>query len=271
MSDYGLADEFVAVCKAVIGRIAPHATILDITHLVRPFAIREAAVVLARAVPFLPGSVHLAVVDPGVGSPRRPIALGTSEGSVLVGPDNGLLLPAAAELGGAWECREIANRGLMLPAISSTFHGRDLFAPVAAHLASGVELSELGPKLAIESLVEVPSPVDRLHGDHVHAEVLHVDAFGNLQLSVRPSRLQEIAVGQGAPVEVRFSYLWVTAPLSPAFADVGEGEWVLTEDSSGWLSLSINRGSAGLTMKAEAGDEVALGPVGFRCRELDGG
>jgi S-adenosylmethionine hydrolase len=255
----------VAVCKAVIARIAPHATILDITHNIRPYAIREAATVLTRAVRYMPESVHLAVVDPGVGSERRGIAVRTLEGSVLVGPDNGLFSPVAAELGGVDECRELTNAELMLEDVSSTFHGRDVFAPVAAHLAAGVDLSEVGPSINGDTLVRLPAIEARLHDGHLHAEVLHVDIFGNLQMSARASSLNDVGLLPGTVCEVRFSYLWVTAPYAGTFSEVPDGGWVLTEDSSGWLSLSINRGNAALTLKAEVGDEISIGRSGFDC------
>lgn len=265
LSDYGLTDEFVAVCKAVMGEIAPHAAILDITHNIRPFAIREAAVVLSRAVPFLPRSVHLAVVDPGVGSKRRAIAVRTAEGSLLVGPDNGLLQPALNELGGAEACRELTNRALMLPETSATFHGRDIFAPVVAHLADGIAFEEVGPSVEVETLVHLPPAESLFHGDHVHAEILHVDAFGNVQLSVRTSELPAVGLVPGTIVEVRLSDLWLTAAYTDTFASVSEGDWVLTEDSRGWLCISINRGNAALTLRVEAGEEVLIGPPGFSC------
>jgi S-adenosylmethionine hydrolase len=255
----------VAVCKAVIGRIAPHATILDITHNIRPYGIREAVTVLSRAVRYIPESVHLAVVDPGVGSERRGIAARTVEGSVLVGPDNGLVPPVAAELGGVAECRELTNRQLMLDDVSSTFHGRDVFAPIAAHLAGGVNLGDVGPPLDPGDLVRLPEIGARVHEDHLHTEVIHVDAFGNLQMSARTSTLVEAGIAPGTACEVRFEYLWVTAPYEKTFSSVEEGGWVLTEDSSGWLSLSINRGNAALTLKAEVGDQVLIGRAGFQC------
>lgn len=250
-----------------MGKIAPHAAILDISHSIRPFAIREAAVVLSRAVPFMPRAVHLAVVDPGVGSARRAIAVRASAGSILVGPDNGLLRPALMQLGGAEECRELANPDLMLPETSSTFHGRDIFAPIAGHLAEGIDLEEVGPSIDVGSLVQLSLGDSRPDGDHLHAEVLHIDAFGNVQISVRTAELPAAGIVPGTSYEVRLSDLWLTATYERTFASVPEGEWVLTEDSSGWLSLSINGGDAGLTLRIEVGDGVLLGPPGFSCVE----
>jgi len=250
-----------------MGKIAPHAAILDITHSIRPFAIREAAVVLSRAVPFMPRAVHLAVVDPGVGSARRAIAVRASAGSILVGPDNGLLQPALMQLGGAEECRELTNPDLMLAEASSTFHGRDIFAPVAGHLAEGIELEEVGPSVAVETLVQLFLGEARIDGDHVHAEVLHIDAFGNVQFSVRTAELPAAGIMPGTTIEVRLGDLSVPAAYEQTFSSVSEGEWVLTEDSSGWLSLSIHGGNAGLTLRIEVGDEVLVGPLGFLCVE----
>src|SRR3954470_15061344 len=175
LTDFGLEDDFVGTCHGVIKRIAPEAQIIDLTHGVRPGRIQQAALVLANALPYTPVGVHLAVVDPGVGGGRRPLALRDGEGRLYVGPDNGLLLPAADRFGGVVEAHELANPAYALESVSRTFHGRDLFAPAAAHLARGVPLSELGPPVDPEALVRLDLPDPEVGESRIAATVLGVD------------------------------------------------------------------------------------------------
>ncbi|HUH20734.1 MAG TPA: SAM-dependent chlorinase/fluorinase, partial [Gaiellaceae bacterium] len=160
LSDFGLQDDFVGTCHGVMKRIAPEAEIIDITHGVPPQQVLQGALILRNTLPYMPEGVHLAVIDPGVGSHRRPLAVRSGDGRILVGPDNGLLLPSADALGGVFEAHELANPAYALDSVSRTFHGRDLFAPAAAHLALGVELAELGPPIDPQALVrlDVPEP-----------------------------------------------------------------------------------------------------------------
>src|SRR5262249_39533656 len=158
LSDFGLQDDFVGTCHGVIATIAPDARVIDVTHGVRPGHVLQGALVLANTVPYMPSGVHLAVVDPGVGSSRRPLALRDREGRLYVGPDNGLLLPAAERFGGVTEAHELASAEYSVQPVSRTFHGRDLFAPAAAHLAAGVALEELGPPVDPDELVRVDLP-----------------------------------------------------------------------------------------------------------------
>ena len=151
LTDFGLQDDFVGTCHGVIKRIAPDVEVIDITHGIAPQGVLQGALTLANTLPFMPAGVHLAVVDPGVGGARRALALRDSEGRIHVGPDNGLLIPAAEKFGGIAEAHELANPDYALESVSRTFHGRDLFAPAAAHLALGVELAQLGPPIAVES------------------------------------------------------------------------------------------------------------------------
>src|SRR6266567_3854090 len=178
LTDFGLQDDFVGTCHGVIKRIAPEAEIVDLTHGIRPGRILQGALVLANALPYMPAGVHLAVVDPGVGGGRRPLALRDAEGRLYVGPDNGLLLPAADRFGGVLEARELANPAYALESVSRTFHGRDLFSPAAAHLAAGVALAELGPPVDPEALVRLDVPVPEIGQAKIRAKVLAVDRFG---------------------------------------------------------------------------------------------
>ncbi len=245
-TDYGLADGFVAACHGVAWTIAPHARLLDVTHLIPPGDVRRGARILAQTVPDLPErGVHVAVVDPGVGTSRRAVAIETPRGA-LVGPDNGLLVPAAAALGGIARAVELTDPSLHRQPVSRTFHGRDIFTPVAAHLVNGASLT--GP--AVTDLVELPEPVLR-HGDGwVEAEVLVVDQFGNVQLAAGASELSRL----GASVVVAGQ----TASVGEAFGAVPPGELVAYLDSAGRLAIAVNGGSAARRLAVSAGDVLRL-------------
>jgi S-adenosylmethionine hydrolase len=185
LTDFGLQDDFVGTCHGVIKRIAPDVQVIDITHGIPPRAIVQGALVLANTVPYMPVGVHLAVVDPGVGGPRRALALRDTEGRAYVGPDNGLLLPAA-ERGGIAEAHEIVNPEYALSPVSRTFHGRDIFSPAAAHVANGLALAELGPPIDPGALVRLELPQAEVRTNRIGASILYVDAFGNMQLNLDP-------------------------------------------------------------------------------------
>lgn len=262
LSDYGLSDEFVGVCHGVIRRIAPEAEIIDVTHGIRAQNVREGAMVLAQALPYMPAGVHLAIVDPGVGSGRLPIVVSTEDESLLVGPDNGLLTLAAKRLGGPKSAHKIENPSVMLPEISRTFQGRDVFAPAAAHLARGMNPAEVGPELALDSLVSLSIPEPRRHDDHFHAEVLHVDRFGNLQLNVSPLTLADLGLGLGSMLEVRVEGHRSMVPYAETFASVPPGETLVVEDSYHLMSIAVNRGSAATRFNATIGSSAIIGPPG---------
>lgn len=262
LSDYGLSDEFVGVCHGVIRKIAPEVEIIDITHGVRRQNVREGAMVLAQAVGYMPEAVHLAIVDPEVGSDRLPVVITTGAGSLLVGPDNGLLTLAAERLGGPTSAWKIENPSMMLEEVSKTFQGRDIFAPAAAHLARGVAIEEVGSRLTVDSLVALSIPTPRRHDDHFHGEVLHVDRFGNLQLNVSPAALSELGVGLGSMLEVRVEGHRRLAPYAETFASVPSGEILVTEDSYHLLAIAVNRGSAADRFNAVLGSSVIVGPPG---------
>lgn len=262
LSDYGLSDEFVGVCHGVIRKIAPEMEIIDITHGVRRQNVREGAMVLAQAVGYMPEAVHLAIVDPEVGSDRLPVVITTGAGSLLIGPDNGLLTLAAERLGGPTSAWKIENPSVMLEEVSKTFQGRDIFAPAAAHLARGVAIEEVGSRLTVDSLVALSIPTPRRHDDHFHGEVLHVDRFGNLQLNVSPAVLSELGVGLGSMLEVRVEGHRLLAPYAETFASVPPGEVLVTEDSYHLLAIAVNRGSAADRFNAVLGSSVIIGPPG---------
>lgn len=249
----------------MIKSIAPGAEIADISHLIRAFAVREGAMVLQESVPYFPQSVHLAVVDPGVGSARRAVIV-SAGGCLLVGPDNGLLVPSAARLGGVEGAWEITNPELGLPARSSTFHGRDVFAPAAAHLFAGVPPERFGAGLEPGSLVRLPASPMKDLGACLSGEVTLVDRFGNLQTSFRPSDLARLGRwAEGALFEVRLGTLSLEATLRKSYSFGPPGEVQLVEDSHGRLALCVNRGSAAdLAGGPDPGTPVLLGKPGFR-------
>jgi S-adenosylmethionine hydrolase len=242
----------------VIKRIAPEAEVIDITHGIPPQAVLQGALVLANTLPYMPPGVHLAVVDPGVGGDRRPLALLGGDGRRYVGPDNGLLVVAAERLGGVREAVELANRDYMLEPISRTFHGRDVFAPAAAHLALGVSLTELGPTLDPDQLVQLAVPEPQLGKARIKATVLYVDRFGNVVLNLTSSHLERVGIVPGATVELELAFERYYAVAARTFADVRAGDIVLYEDAYRNVALAINQGNAAKMLRTQAGQELRL-------------
>jgi S-adenosylmethionine hydrolase len=254
LTDYGLADEFVGVCHGVIARIAPETRVIDLTHQVTRQDVLKGAIVLSRAAGFMPAdAVFLAVVDPGVGSDRRPVAVETRSGATLVGPDNGLLSMAWGELGGAERAVEIAADDVLLRPVSRTFHGRDVFAPAAAHLAAGRTLDEIGPRIAVEDLQALELPGPMVTPGIVGARVVGVDNFGNVQLNVTPTELADAGIAGSFTVGAR------EIPRASAFSDVAPGVCVAIVDSQGYIAIVVNQGSAAQALGLSPGDAVVLG------------
>ncbi|MFY1619942.1 SAM hydrolase/SAM-dependent halogenase family protein [Micromonospora sp. WMMD736] len=250
-TDYGLDDGFVAACHGVIARIAPAARVIDVTHLVPPADVRRGAAVLAQTVAYLPVGVHVAVVDPGVGTTRRGIGLATP-GGLLVGPDNGLLLDAATALGGVGAAVELTDPRWLAARVSGTFHGRDVFAPVAARLALGAPLAEAGPAVDPDDLVRLPTPVVTRDADGFTAEVLTVDHFGNVQLAAPGEVLAALA----ATVRVGPSG---QPPSHPAvhgrtFGDAPPEALVVYVDSADLVAVAVNGGRAVDLLDVRPGD-----------------
>jgi S-adenosylmethionine hydrolase len=255
LSDYGLVDEFVGVVHSVIRSIAPEVAIVDLTHGITPYDVRGGGLTLARSTPYMCPGVVLAVVDPSVGTSRRPIAVEVGEGSsVLVGPDNGLLAPAVALCGGATRAVELTNADYRLPGEASTFDGRDVFAPAAAHLCLGVELSELGPPIDPVSLFPAMVPLTREEEGRVLAEVLWVDRYGNVQLNVDPDELAAF----DDHVRLVFDDGTRSARRVPAFARVEPGEVGLVVDSFGLVAIVLDRRSAADELGLSAGSAVTI-------------
>ena len=261
LSDYGHDDEFVGVVHSVIAAIAPHVRVVDVAHGVTPCDVRAGGLALARAAPYLMPGVVLAVVDPGVGTDRRPVAVEVGEGaSVLVGPDNGVLAPAVALVGGAGRAVELTSAEHRLdtwPETGSTFDGRDVFAPAAAHLCCGVPLSDLGPAIDPVTLTPGMLPISHREGDDLVAEVLWVDRFGNCQLNIDPTELDELTAA-GAPLQVVAGEELRTAERARAYAEVQPGRVGLITDSSGLVSLALPQRSAASELGLHEGAEVRL-------------
>jgi S-adenosyl-L-methionine hydrolase (adenosine-forming) len=223
--------------------------------------VLQGALVLANTLPYMPEGVHVAVVDPGVGSGRKPVALRGGDGRVYIGPDNGLLLVAADRLGGIAAGVEIANQEFMLHPVSHTFHGRDVFSPAAAHLATGVELGELGPEVDPAALVRLDVPEAAVGGSRIRATVLYIDRFGNVQLNLTAEHLARFGVEPGARVEVEIGWERFFAVAARTFADVRTGDVVLYEDAYRNVALAINRGNAAQVFAVRIGQELRLAPA----------
>lgn len=256
-TDYGLDDGFVAACVGVIATIAPAARVLNVTHSVPPQDVRRGATVLAQTAPYFPPSVHLAVVDPGVGTARRQIAIEAARG-VLVGPDNGLLVQAAEALGGIIAAYELTEPDYWLPTVSATFHGRDVFAPVAAHLAAGVPADKLGPTVDPATLVRLRKPRIVVDTGELTTELLAADHFGNLQLAARLADLASFGATPGETVQVRVGGQTAYATVGRTFADVPAGDTVVFVDSAGHVAIAVNAGSAAARLRCRTGDSVVL-------------
>ena len=264
LTDFGL-DGAAAICRGVMLSIARDAQIVDISHSIRKFAIADGAYVLAATVPWLPVGVHVAVVDPGVGTPRRPLALRTTRGDLLVGPDNGLLLPAADRLGGIAEAREAANRAWMLPSMSATFHGRDVFAPVGAHLAMGRAFQDVGPVVEPLSLVRLALPVAEVEDGRLATGVVYIDSFGNLRLAGGLAELLAAlgAVEPGTGLIVDFGpgargQRWERITWRRTFGEAASGELLAYEDSSGNLAIAVANGDASTRLGVVTGARIGI-------------
>jgi S-adenosylmethionine hydrolase len=259
LSDYGPWDEFVGVCHAVMVRRCPRARIVDLAHGVARHDIRAGAITLDAALRYCPPGVHLAIVDPGVGGTRRALALRVAhDDRVLVGPDNGLLAVAAQNLGGVVEAVDVGDSPECLRPISATFHGRDVFAPVAAALADGVELGMLGEAVAIEALATLELPRAHRHGDTLVAHVLTIDAYGNVSLDATAALAAASGLVPGATLLVESGADATPGQIGRTFGDVPPGDLVAYDDSRGTLALAVNGGSAAALLDVRPDDELRL-------------
>ncbi len=258
LTDFGLTDDFVGTCHGVIKTIAPEVQVIDITHGIAPRQVLQGALVLANTIAYMPKGVHLAVVDPGVGGARRALALADAEGRLYVGPDNGLLLPAVDRRGGVARAHELTNPDYALPSVSRTFHGRDLFAPAAAHLALGVALEELGPPLDPDSLVRLDLPEAEVSAARIRSTVLYIDQFGNMQLNLTREHLEQAGVVPGTRVELELAGEHYYAIAARTFVDARAGDIILYEDSYRNVAIAISRGNAAELLMARPGQELRI-------------
>ncbi len=255
LSDYGLEDEFVGVVKSVIRTIAPHATVVDLTHNIAPHDTRAGGLALARAIQYVDSGIVLAVVDPGVGTARKAVAIEVANGEgVFVGPDNGLLASAIAMTGGAERAVVLTNEEYHLPAPGPTFAGRDVFAPVAAHLANGVPIGALGEEIDPALLLPGILPLNTRDGDTIVCEVLWVDRYGNAQLNVDADELADL----GERILVRGGTTMRTAVLADTYGAIPAGAVGLVVDSYGLVSVCLDRRSAADELALHPGAEVRL-------------
>lgn len=257
LTDFGLQDDFVGACHGVIAQIAPDARVIDVTHGIAPQAVLQGAIVLRNTTPFMPVGVSLAVVDPDVGGNRRAVAVRTEDGRTFVGPDNGLLMLAADELG-VTAAHELTDERYRLRTVSLTFHARDIFAPAAAHLASGVGIDQLGPALDPATLVRVEIPDPDVGRTQISATVVAVDRFGNVGTNLLTSHIEGLGVSTGDKVEVRLTFDRYYALVAGTFADAPPGELILYEDSYGLVTLAISRGNAARLTGVRLGDELRI-------------
>ncbi|MDP9020386.1 MAG: SAM-dependent chlorinase/fluorinase [Actinomycetota bacterium] len=258
LSDYGLEDEFVGVVTSVIRGISPHVTVVDVTHGVPPHDVRAGGLALARAAQYLAPGVVLAVVDPGVGTDRRAVAVEVGDReAVFVGPDNGVLASAVAMVGGASAAVELTDPAFHLPAPGPTFAGRDVFAPVAAHLCNGASLADLGERVEPAELLPGVLPVSRMEAGKLVAEVLWVDRYGNVQLNVGPDEVDPF----DEPLALELPDGVRTASRAGAYGAIGAGAVALVVDSYGLVSIAADRRSAAAELGLAPGDIVILAPA----------
>lgn len=258
LSDYGLDDDFVGVCHGVVATVAPEVRIIDVTHGIPRHDVRTGAIVLRRALPYFPPGVHLAVVDPEVGTQRRAVALRCAdEDRILVGPDNGLLSLAAQRFGGVVEAVDVTRSPHRLGSAAATFHGRDVFAPIAAALAAGAPLAAAGDPLDADEILRLDMPLAEADGEGVVAHAIAFDRFGNVTLDVEHEELTGSGLRLGTPVRVNGA----DARYAVTFADVEAGELLVYEDAYRTLALAVNRGSARDALGLELDAVVRISPA----------
>ncbi|WP_165874376.1 SAM hydrolase/SAM-dependent halogenase family protein [Rubrobacter taiwanensis] len=257
MSDFGLAGDFVGSCKGVIVSISPRSPIVDITHDIPEFSVIQGAEVLQHATRYMPdGAVYLAVVDPGVGTQRRAVAIATRGGEHLVGPDNGLLTPAAEALGGIERAVHLTNHRYHIEPVSNTFHGRDIFAPAAAHLASGTGMDELGEEIETSTLKRIEIPGAQRTGRELVAEIIDIDRYGNVRLS---ASMSDLKLDYGSPLLLKVKgEKSMKVTYVETFGSAKPGDLILVPDSHWKLSLAINKGNAARALFLGLGERLRL-------------
>lgn len=259
LTDYGLEDGYVAACHGVIAGIAPQARVIDVCHLVPSGDVRRGGAILAQTIPYLPPGVHIGAVDPG--GARRAVAV-EAGGRVFIGPDNGLLSWAIHASGGAQAAYEVTNEEFFLRPVSPTFHGRDVYSSVAAHLASGRKAADLGQEIALSRLVSLPEPTSVLREGSVEGEVVSVDRYGNTQLSITAGDLTTLGVRVGDTLAVWLGRRQLSMPFRETFASVAPGDLVAFADSADLIAIAVNCGDAAQRLGLPPGARVRLSPAG---------
>jgi S-adenosylmethionine hydrolase len=264
LSDFGLVDEFVGVVHGVLAKLAPDSRVIDVGHGTPRGDVRAAALAMTRAIQYLPEGVALVVVDPGVGSERKSLAVQTDWG-YFVGPDNGVLSPAVAMVGGASLMVSIENPEARIPSPGETFHGRDLFGPAAALLASGeAAIRDLGPELAPDQVQPLLLPLPETEGNVVAGEAWWVDRFGNVETNIGPDDLRAVGLAPGAVLTVRVGASVQSIPWAGAYSDVEPGELLIHVDSAGLIAIAVRDGSADQSLNLSSGVSVTLAGTGGR-------
>ncbi len=262
LSDLGYEDAFLGVCKGVIARIAPEVTVLDILHLVHARDVEQGGGVLASAIPYFPApAVHLALVDPFRSVPARAIAVRTADGSTFVAPDNGLTSQAWAVAGGAVSAHVLDDTSLWMPDAARTFRARDVFSPVAARLAAGLPIEQVGSEVAVDDLERLEPRRATLHDDHVHGEVASVDHFGNLTLNIQRHHVEAAGISLGDDVEIRCGGKTLTLRYAQTYGEVPRGQMALCEDSFRTMCVAVNQGSAATAVRARRADPLVIARV----------
>lgn len=260
LTDYGLEDGYVAACHGVIAGIAPEARVIDVCHLVPSGDVRRGAAILAQTIPYLPAGVHIGAVDPGAGSARRAVAIEAGD-RVFVGPDNGLLSWAVHASGGPRAAYEITNADFFLHPVSPTFHGRDVYSPVAGRLCTGSKPADLGQEIPLDRLISLPEPTSVLREGSVEGEVVSVDRYGNTQLSIAAGDLASLGVQVGDTLGVWMGRRQLSLPYRETFTSVPPGELVAFADSAGLIAIAVNAGDAAQRLGLPPGAHVRLSPT----------
>ena len=264
LTDFGLADEFVGVVHGVLAKLAPGSRVIDVGHGTPRGDVRAGALAMTRAIQYLPEGVALVVVDPDVGSERKALALETDWG-FFVGPDNGVLSPAVAMVGGARVMVSIENPEARIPSPGETFHGRDLFAPAAALLASGeASIRDLGPELGPDQVQPLLLPLPETKGTAVTGEAWWVDGFGNVQTNIGPDDLGAVGLAPGAMLTLRVGASSHSIPWAGSYSDVEPGEPLVHVDSAGLMAIAVRGGSADQMLNLSSGVSVTLAGTGAR-------
>ncbi len=257
VSDFGLEDTWVGVCHAVIHERCPEARIVDLAHQIPPYDVWKGAVIAAAGVHQLPDAIHLVVVDPGVGGGRHDLCVVAANGTRMIGPDNGVLIPAAERSGGVAEAFALEPQAIGVKEALATFRGRDVLTPAAAAMACGASASSLGTAVEPTSLAAAPFAAAHVEGEYLLAEVLESDRFGSIRMSVTARDVDERGL-QGGSLEMSIGHVRLSVPFGRTFSDVPEGDLVVLVDSSGWLTLAENTGSAYDRLGVEPGAHVRI-------------